>query len=76
MIKYFTKLDCYFMEMVKSESGSNVGTGGMSAKLIAAQIAMDAGADLVIAKFEDGIVTKILQGEPAGTYFSSGKESV
>ncbi|WP_297238967.1 glutamate 5-kinase [uncultured Faecalicoccus sp.] len=76
LIQYVTKIDSSLMEMGKSESGSNVGTGGMSAKLVAAQIAMDAGADLVIAKFEDGIVTKILQGEPTGTYFTSGKESV
>ena len=48
----------------------------MSAKLVAAQIAMDAGADLVIAKFEEGIVTRILQGQEAGTYFCAKKEKV
>ena len=43
---------------------------------MSAQIAMDAGADLVIAKFEEGIVTHILQGQQAGTYFCANKEKV
>ncbi|MFR2693288.1 MAG: hypothetical protein ACLTBV_23150 [Enterocloster bolteae] len=35
--------------MGKDTSGSDVGTGGMSAKLAAARIATDSGADMVIA---------------------------
>ena len=38
-----------FLRMGKNTSGSDVGTGGMSAKLAAARIATDSGADMVIA---------------------------
>jgi glutamate 5-kinase len=58
--------------MGKDETGSNVGTGGMSAKLIAAQIATDSGADLVIAKFDNPyIIEEILNGKNVGTLFKA-----
>lgn len=51
-------------------AGSRLGTGGMATKLQAAQIAMSAGVTMVIAAGqEDGILRRILSGEPAGTVF-------
>lgn len=76
LIRHVSHIDQTLLNMGTNESSSNVGTGGMSAKLVAAQIAMDAGADLVIAKFEEGIVTRILQGQQAGTYFCAKKEKL
>ena len=49
--------------MGKSTSSSNVGTGGMSAKLIAAKIATESGADMVIANGKDvSVIEKIIKG--------------
>ena len=76
LIRHVSHIDQTLLAMGTNESSSNVGTGGMSAKLVAAQIAMDASADLVIAKFEEGIVTRILQGQEAGTYFCAKKENL
>lgn len=42
-----------FLNMGKATSGSNVGTGGMSAKLAAAKIATESGADMVISNGND-----------------------
>lgn len=71
LIHYVDTLDSNLFAMGK-DSVSNVGTGGMSAKLIAAQICMDAGIDMVIAKFDiDDIVKNILDGVEVGTYFSA-----
>ena len=44
-----------FLDMGKSTSSSDVGTGGMSAKLAAARIATDSGADMVIANGDQEI---------------------
>lgn len=56
--------------MGKGTSGSDVGTGGMSAKLAAAQIATDSGSDMVIANGGDvGIIHDIMQGQEKGTLF-------
>ncbi len=58
------------LNMGKATSGSDVGTGGMSAKLAAARIATDSGSDMVIANAEDvSIVHDILYGEDKGTLF-------
>lgn len=63
------KLDKKLMGMGKG-SNSNVGTGGMEAKLHAAQIATEAGTDMIIANGEDfHIIHKIIQGENYGTLF-------
>ncbi|MCI8268178.1 MAG: glutamate 5-kinase [Lachnospiraceae bacterium] len=57
-------------KMGKDTSGSDVGTGGMSAKLAAARIATDSGSDMVIANGENvEIIHEIMQGEPRGTLF-------
>lgn len=64
------RLDENYLSMGKESSGSAVGTGGMAAKLAAAQIATDAGADMIIANGEDvGILYKIMDGQSVGTLF-------
>ncbi len=56
-------------------AGSRQGTGGMATKLIAAQIATDAGCDMVIANGKrPEILYQILEGEAVGTRFV-GKNS-
>lgn len=63
-----------YLNMGKSTSKSNVGTGGMSAKISAARIATDSGADMVIANGENvDIIDKIVNGENIGTLFLSHK---
>lgn len=58
------------MNMGKRTTGSNVGTGGMSAKLHAATIAVNSGADMVIANGKDvSVIHKIMEGRKYGTLF-------
>lgn len=58
------------MAMGKGTSGSDVGTGGMSAKLAAARIATDSGSDMVIANANQvDVIYEIIQGEEKGTLF-------
>ncbi len=58
------------LEMGKSTSGSDVGTGGMAAKLAAARIATDSGSDMVIYNGEDiDGIWQIVSGEEKGTLF-------
>jgi len=50
--------------------GSEIGTGGMQTKLIAAGMVMDAGCDMVIANGADPkILYDIIDGEEIGTRF-------
>lgn len=59
-----------FLGMGKSTSGSDVGTGGMSAKLAAARIATDSGADMVIANGDRvEVILEIMAGQEKGTLF-------
>lgn len=59
-----------FLNMGKSTSGSDVGTGGMSAKLAAARIATDSGADMVIANGDRvEVILEIMAGQEKGTLF-------
>ncbi len=61
------------LEMGK-DSFHTVGTGGMSAKIAAARIATDSGADMVIANGKDtDVIYQILRGEPIGTLFFAHK---
>lgn len=63
-------LDEKLMSMGKGTTGSNVGTGGMTTKLTAAEIAGAAGADMVIANGKDfHVIHKIMQGRNYGTLF-------
>ena len=59
-----------YMNMGKASTGSNVGTGGMNTKMVAAKIATSVGADMVIANSRDGgILHRIAEGEKEGTLF-------
>ena len=63
------------MEMGKESTGSNIGTGGMSAKLHAATVAVNAGTDMVIANGRDvSVIHKIMEGRYYGTLFKSRKD--
>lgn len=62
------------LQMGKGSAGSDVGTGGMSAKLAAAQIATDSGSDMVIANGEEiDVLSEILEGKERGTLFLAHK---
>ena len=57
------------------ESASGVGTGGMATKLIAAELATSAGADMVIANGRNmNVIHKIIDGQPYGTFFRSNED--
>ena len=57
------------------DTGSSVGTGGMSAKLVAAQIATGSGSDMVIANAADlDVIYEILNGEEKGTLFVENRD--
>ena len=71
-IPFIPEINGDILEMGKSDSGSNVGTGGMSAKLAAARISTDSGADMMIARFTSAdVITEILDGENVGTLFAA-----
>lgn len=64
------------MSMGKSTTGSDVGTGGMAAKLYAARIATDSGSDMVIANGDDvEVIWEILSGKEKGTLFTANKST-
>ena len=66
-------IDDTLMGMGKG-SASSVGTGGMTAKLEAARIATDSGADMVITNGEDvNNIERIFNGEKTGTLFLAHK---
>ena len=51
-------------------SGSDVGTGGMAAKLAAARIATDSGSDMIICNADDvNVIHELVNGEEKGTLF-------
>lgn len=67
-------IDSKLLSMGKATSGSDMGTGGMSAKLEAARIATDSGTDMVIANGEDvGVIGDIMEGQEKGTLFLAHK---
>lgn len=69
-INVVDKIDEQLMNMGKNSSGSSVGTGGMSAKLVAAQIATYTGTDMVITNGNDVTnISRIINGENTGTLF-------
>ena len=74
-ISQVDRIDDDLLDMGKPTSGSNVGTGGMATKLIAARIATGSGADMVIANGNDiDNITKVMAGEDVGTLFVSSKK--
>lgn len=74
-IEVVEELNDEYIHMGKASTGSNVGTGGMNTKMVAARIATSAGADMVIANSRDvGILHRILDGKKEGTLFVAHKE--
>ena len=70
-----TKLDEATMSMGKASTGSDVGTGGMNTKLIAANIATKSGIDMLIANSKDiKVIHRLLDGQNIGTLFHSNKD--
>ncbi|MBR2037104.1 MAG: glutamate 5-kinase [Lachnospiraceae bacterium] len=71
-IEVVEHLDDKIMQMGRSTTGSNVGTGGMGTKLIAAQIATKSGADMIIANSVNlEVIHQIMEGENVGTLFKA-----
>lgn len=63
------------MSMGKESTGSKIGTGGMSAKLHAATVAINAGTDMVIANGKDvSVIHKIMEGRNYGTLFKAKRD--
>ena len=72
LIPYVDRLDEHVQGMAKGTTGSDVGTGGMATKLIAAKIATVSGADMIIANGRDvGILHQIFEGDFVGTLFQA-----
>lgn len=75
LIHVVEKLDDHLLEMGKSTSKSDVGTGGMASKLTAAKLASAAGTDMVIANGEDfRNIHRVIEGKDCGTLFLSHKK--
>ena len=69
-------IDDRLVNMGKATSGSSVGTGGMAAKVVAAQIASASGTDMIITNGSDlDNIVRILNGVKIGTLFLSHKQS-
>lgn len=67
-----SKITDAFASMGKATSASSVGTGGMAAKIAAARIATDSGADMVITNGNDiNNIYRILDGKNVGTLFKA-----
>ncbi len=59
-----------YLDMAKSSSSSDLGTGGMSTKLAAARMATDSGCDMIIANGNNvEVIYNIMSGEKHGTLF-------
>lgn len=73
-VPFVDTLDEELMGMGK-DAVSSVGTGGMATKLIAAELATSAGADMIIANGRNmNVIHKIMDGQPYGTFFCSNQE--
>lgn len=74
-IEQVDELTDELMGMGKASTGSNVGTGGMNTKMIAAKIATSSNVDMIIANSKDlGVLHRILQGKNEGTLFVAHKD--
>lgn len=75
-IEVVEKVTAEHMHMGKKSTGSSVGTGGMNTKMVAAQIATNVGADMIIANSADiRIIHRIMDGRKIGTLFKAQKDS-
>lgn len=67
-------MDDKLMQMGK-EAVSGLGTGGMATKLLAAQLAVSMGADMIIANGKNmNVIHKIMDGQSFGTFFCAQKD--
>ncbi len=72
-ISYVESISDEMIEMAKGPS-TNLGTGGMSAKISAAGIANDAGTDMAIINGDDmENILRLIDGEEIGTVFKAHK---
>lgn len=72
-IPYVESISDEMIEMAKGPS-TNLGTGGMSAKIYAAGIANDAGTDMAIINGGDlDNITRLIDGDEIGTVFKAHK---
>ena len=75
-IRIVEELSEELMEMGKPSTGSDVGTGGMNTKLIAAKIATSSHIDMVIANSKDiKVLHRILDGQDIGTLFVGSRDA-
>ena len=75
LVEYVDDVDTV-LDMASSETGSNVGTGGMTTKLRAAQIASACGADMIITNGKHiGNIHRIFENKKIGTLFVSHKKN-
>ncbi|MBR5597035.1 MAG: glutamate 5-kinase [Lachnospiraceae bacterium] len=71
-IEVVEKVTPEHMQMGKKSTGSNVGTGGMNTKMVAAHIATNVGADMIIANSSDiRIIHRLMDGRKIGTLFKA-----
>lgn len=69
-------IDGKLAAMGKETTGSKIGTGGMAAKIVAAQIATHSGADMVITNGNDlDNIRRILNGDNVGTLFLANESA-
>ena len=75
LVEYVEKIDEDLISMASGTPGSSIGTGGMTTKIRAAQIASASGADMIIANGADvSILHEIFEGDYIGTFFESNKD--
>lgn len=75
LIPIVDKLTDRFMKMGKDTTGSSLGTGGMNAKLHAATVTVNSGANMVIANGKDvSVIHKIMEGRNYGTLFVGDRD--
>ena len=75
LVEYVEKIDDDLISMASGTPGSSIGTGGMTTKIRAAQIASASGADMIIANGADvSILHEIFEGNYTGTFFESHKD--
>lgn len=75
LVDYVDKIDDKLISMASGTPGSSIGTGGMTTKIRAAQIASASGADMIIANGADvSILHEIFEGNYTGTFFESHKD--
>lgn len=65
------------IEALAGGAGSDLGTGGMCAKIQAAKICTNSGVPMIIANSsEENVLNRIVMGEPIGTLFSPREDKL